>query len=382
MPTRRRLLARLGTLLAVLTLGLAPRAQAQSASLDDFIRTQMAAARVPGLAACIVKDDAIVWARGYGLRDVERGLPVTPRTPFMLASISKTITGTALMQQWDLGRFALDDDVERHLAFPLDHPLFPADDVTFRQVLSHVASIRDNWGVMGSLYTTGDSPILLGRFLAGYLVPGGKWYDPGKNFYAAAPGTKFAYSNIGFALAGHLVEAIEGVPFDLYCQAAIFQPLGMQDTSWRFADFAPDSVAMPYGWNPSTQSFVPYGQYGYPDYPNGGLRSSVRDLARFLLAHMNRGSWNGVQLLSPAAEAEMRTIQYPALNTTQGLAFYTWKLGGMQLLGHAGGDMGVSTEMWMRPERRTGVIVLTNGDAVLPQVFDVLERLFREAELL
>jgi CubicO group peptidase (beta-lactamase class C family) len=381
MPTRRRLLALLG-LLAALLLGPAPGARAQSAGLDDYIRAQMGAARVPGLAACIVKDDAVVWARGYGLRDIAQGLPVTPQTPFMLASVSKTITGTALMQLWDQGDFLLDDDVDPYLAFPVDNPSFPGDDVTFRQVLSHVASIRDNWGVMNSLYTTGDSPVLLGRFLAGYLVPGGKWYDASKNYFAAAPGTQYAYSNIGFALAGHLVEAIEGVPFDLYCQAAIFQPLGMQDTSWRFADFAPDTVAMPYGWKPATQSFVPYGYYGYPDYPNGCLRSSVLDLARFLLAHMNRGSWNGVQVLSPAAEAEMRTIHYPALNPTQGLAFYTWKLGGMQLIGHAGGDLGVSTEMWMRPDRHTGVIVLTNGDAVLPQVFDVLERLFREAEQL
>ena len=154
------------------------------------------------------------------------------------------------------------------------------------------------------LYTQGDSPLRLGWFLEEYLVRGGLWYDPAKSFIPAAPGTKFHYSNIGFALAGHLVEAIEGVPFDVYCRGAIFQPLGMGDTSWRFADFPPDTVAMPYGWKPATQSFVPYGHYGYPDYPNGCLRSSALDLARFLLVHLNRGSLGGVQVLSPEATAD------------------------------------------------------------------------------
>jgi len=382
MPTCRRLFTRLAGLLVLLALGFLPGARAQSAGLDAFVRSKMAAAKVPGLAAVIVKSDAVVWARGYGLRDIEQGLPVTPHTPFMLASVSKTMTGTALMQLWDSGRFDLDEDVEPHLSFTLDHPQYPHDTVTFRQVLAHVASIKDNWGVMIPLYTQGDSPLRLGWFLDEYLARGGRFYDPAKNYVASAPGTKFVYSNIGFALAGHLVEALEGVPFDLYCRVAIFQPLGLQDTSWRFADFAPDTVAMPYGWKAASQKFVPYGHYGYPDYPNGCLRSSAFDLARFLLVHMNRGGLGGVQVLSPAAVAEMQTVQYPALDPTQGLAFYHWTLGGMQLVGHAGGDQGVSTEMWMRPDRRTGVILLTNGDAKLAPMFELLERLFREAEQL
>jgi CubicO group peptidase (beta-lactamase class C family) len=381
MPDRRRILRALCAL--GLLAGLVPLpVSAQSSGLDAYVLARMREARVPGLAACIVKEDAIVWSAGYGWRDVAQGLPVTPQTPFMLASVSKTVTGTALVQLWDQGRFRLDDDVAAHLRFPLAHPLFPKAPITFREVLAHAASIRDNWGVMTSLYVRGDSQLPLGWFLDQYLVPGGQWYSAQKSFTPFAPGTKFEYSNIGFALAGHLVEAIAQVPFDLYCQAAIFQPLGMQDTSWRFADFAPDTVALPHGWSAASQSFVPYAHYGYPDYPNGCLRSSALDLGRFLLAHLNRGTWNGVQLLSPGAAAEMQTVQYPALDPTQGLAFYGWTHAGMQLVGHAGGDLGVSTEMWMRPDRRTGVIVLTNGDAKLSPVFKLLERLFLEAERL
>jgi len=382
MRTRRHLLARVSGLFALLVLAGLPTTRAQSAGLDGFIRARMAEAHVPGLAACIVKDDAVVWAQGFGLRDIALALPVTPQTPFMLASVSKTVTGTALMQLWDADRYELDDDVEPHLAFPLDHPLYPADPITFRQVLTHTASIGDNWDVMMSVYVRGDSPIPLGLFLEHYLVPGGRFYDPTKNFVSKPPGTKYSYSNIGFALAGHLVESIEGVPFDLYCRAAIFQPLGMQSTSFRFTDFAPATVAMPYRWAPALQGFVPYGYYGYPDYPDGCLRSSALDLARFLLAHMNRGSWNGVQILSPAAVDEMHTVQFPLVAPTQGLAFYHWSLGGMQLVGHAGGDLGVSTEMWMRPAQRTGVIVLTNGEASFPPIAQLLQRLFREAEAL
>jgi len=221
MPDRRRILRALCAL--GLLAGLVPLpVSAQSSGLDAYVLARMREARVPGLAACIVKEDAIVWSAGYGWRDVAQGLPVTPQTPFMLASVSKTVTGTALVQLWDQGRFRLDDDVAAHLRFPLAHPLFPKAPITFREVLAHAASIRDNWGVMTSLYVRGDSPLPLGWFLDQYLVPGGQWYSAQKSFTPFAPGTKFEYSNIGFALAGHLVEAIAQVPFDLYCQAVSY----------------------------------------------------------------------------------------------------------------------------------------------------------------
>ncbi|MAF64838.1 MAG: serine hydrolase [Planctomycetes bacterium] len=372
--------------LLALTLGFAigsaslSPAAAQSADLDEFIIEKMRAAHVPGLSACIVKEDRMVWAGGYGYADITQGIGVTPDTLFMLASISKAVTGTALMQLWERGLFDLDEDVNSGLRFSVRNPSHPLVPITYRSLLAHVSGIKDNWAVMDSLYVQGDSPIPLGYFLREYLAPGGQWYFPGQNYYYWAPQTHFAYSNIGFALVGHAVESISGIGFDRYCQERIFEPLGMNETSWRLADLDPDHVAMPYSWDGATEQFVPYGHYGYPDYPDGGLRTSTVQLARFLLAHMNGGEHRGRRILEPATVADMHTVQYPALDGTQGLALYYWNVAGQLRLGHAGGDWGLMTEMWFRPSDRVGVILFANGDAFFGPMMAVLNRLFDEGE--
>ena len=355
---------------------------AQGSELDVFVRRKMAEAHTPGLAAAIVKQDQLVWLGAYGLRDVQRALPVLPETPFMLASISKAITGTALMQLFEEGRFRLDDDIDASLPFVVDHPTWPTVPITFRALLSHVAGIQDNWSVMVPLYSRGDSPLRLGYFLEQYLVPGGEWFYHFQNFTPFPPEVGYRYSNIGFALNGYLVESISGVPFDKRCTQEIFTPLGMHDTSWRVADFARDVVAMPHGFDSQSGTYKPYYQYGYPDYPDGTLRCSVLDLSRFLLAHMNGGEIGGARILEAATVAEMQTVQYPHLDGTQGLAFYYWNFNGWTLLGHAGGDQGVYTEMWFRPEDGVGVVLLSNGDASIPVMFEVLQRLFEEGAAL
>ena len=352
---------------------------AQQSALDVFIRRRMVEGHVPGLAAAIVKGDQVVWAKGYGLRDVQLGLPVEPQTPFMLASISKTVTASALMQLAESQAFGLDEDIDPYLPFAVNNPNHVAAPITFRHLLSHVSGIRDNWGVMMSLYVSGDSPLQLGRFLGEYLVPGGLYYSANANFAPWASGTQFQYSNMGYALNGYLVETIGGLPFDRYCEQNIFAPLGMQSTSWRFADFVPTDVAMPHKFNAQSGTYTPYGQYGYPDYPNGGLRSSVLDLSKFLLAHMNGGSHAGTRILQTATVQEMHTVQYPLLNATQGLAFYGWNFHGWSLLGHGDGDQGVYTEMWFRPADGVGVVLFANGDAVYAPMFGILARLFDEA---
>ncbi|MDP6539996.1 MAG: serine hydrolase domain-containing protein [Planctomycetota bacterium] len=374
--TRTRLLA------LVLSLLVPAAASAQSPSLDAFILEKMRVAHAPGLSACIVKDDAVVWAGGYGYADISQGIMVTPDTLFMLASISKTVTGTALMQLWERGMFDLDADINPDLRFSVRNPSHPQVPITYRSLLAHVSGIKDNWSVMDSLYVQGDSPIALGFFLREYLAPGGQWYFPGQNYYNWAPQTNSAYSNIGFALVGHTVEALTQTPFDAYCQERIFEPLGMNETSWRMADLDPDHVAIPYSWNGASQQFIPYGHYGYPDYPDGGLRTSTVQLARFLLAHMNGGEHRGRRILAPGTVADMQTVQYPALDSKQGMAFYYWNVAGQVRLGHAGGDWGLMTEMWFRPADRVGVIMFVNGDVNFGPMLAVLNRLFDEGELL
>ena len=380
MSISRHALVSLSALLLAASIA-APIGLAQSTpstpALDGFIAAEMKAGHLPGLEAVIVKRGRMVWDGAYGWADIAAHKPVTPDTLFMLASVSKTITATALMQRYDAGDFGLDDDVSTALPFSVIHPNFATTPITYRELLTHTAGFEDNWSVMP--YTVGDSPWPLAWFCEEYIVPGGRLSDPNANWLPFAPGTHFSYSNFGFALNGDLVQTLTGTDFADACQASIFKPLGMNETSFRLADLDPTHIAHPYGWTGS--KFHDFGFYGYPDYPDGSVRTSARQLARFMMAHMNQGCYGGYQLLAPGTPALMRQVQLPSVAKDQGLAFYWSLVDGVPAVGHNGGDQGVQSEFWMRPwDHETGVIVITNGDGGNQAVKAVLERLFREAE--
>jgi CubicO group peptidase (beta-lactamase class C family) len=330
-----------------------------SAQVNAYILNTMAAYHIPGVAACVAKQGRIVWTGSYGHAIIEQGIPVADTTLFMLASISKTFAGAALLQLWEAGRFELDDDINDYLPFTIHHAYFPDSVITFRMLLTHTAGLKDNWEVMYSVYVWGDSPIPLGEYVEGYFVPGGEYYSVSGNFYNRAPGTGWSYCNEAFALVGHLVETTSGLPFDQYCEDSLFTPLGMHSTSWFLADLDTNNVAMPYTWNGAV--YVPEGYYGYADYPAGQLRTSSIELARHVIAFGNRGRIDSTRILDPATVEEMTTIQYPGINSSQGLVWFHDYIGGRWVWRHGGGDAGVSTLASYCPEENSVVVVLTNA---------------------
>ncbi|MGZ4110686.1 MAG: serine hydrolase domain-containing protein [Actinomycetota bacterium] len=366
---------------AVRWAGAAPRGDRRT-DLDADLRASMREARVPGLAACIVRDGRIVLTRGYGSADIAHDRPVTSDTIFMLASISKTVMSVAVMQAVERGLLDLDADVSDALPFPVRNPRHPDAIITLRMLLTHTSSIRDDWPTIIPFYAHGDSTIGLGDYLRRYLAPGGDLYAPHRCYSIWRPGTRYDYCNIAAALAGYLVEAASGVGFDAWCDERIFAPLGMDATSWHLAGLDRTQIAMPYHDHDGT--FVAYGQYGYPDYPDGELRTSAPHLARHLLAFIGLGAYDGVRILQEATVREMRRTQFPDVAHGQGLIWYRFDLRGMALMGHNGGDSGVATQMYFRPSDGTGVIALANAnwyfDGRRWPLQRVVVRLFEEAD--
>ncbi|MEW6379048.1 MAG: serine hydrolase domain-containing protein [bacterium] len=366
-----------------------PQAAAESADalreetdLDYYIRRRLDRAHIPGLSAVIVKGGKIVWTGTYGWSRIVRQA-VTSDTLFQVASVSKTVVAVAAMKAWEEGAFDLDEDINTYLPFKVKNPFASEKPITPRMLLTHTGTVRDQGNTMDSVYVWNrDSPISLGEFLKGYLTPGGRNYHPALNFYAENPGTVFHYSNIGAALAAYLVEVTTGMPFDTYCNRKIFQPLGMRETSWRLADLDNDHIAMPYGYDRLRRRYYPYGFYAYPDYPDGLLKTSAPQLARFLTMFINYGELEGVRILNRETVEEMRRVQNPAVDPRQGILWFYKELAGWKLLGHNGADIGVTSEMFFRPEDGVGVILLMNGDCTLfdEKVIKELEtRLFKEA---
>ena len=168
--------------------------------LLQFIESTMENHLIPGISISIVKDQNIVWEKHFGYSNINQNIPVDENTLFMLASISKTITATALMQLFEDGLFSLNDDINNYLPFNVNHPDYFSTPVTFKMLLTHTSGIKDNWGVMP--YYDGDSDLELGYYLEQYLNPGGEFYNSNSNFIDAMPGTYYDYSNIGAALIG------------------------------------------------------------------------------------------------------------------------------------------------------------------------------------
>jgi CubicO group peptidase (beta-lactamase class C family) len=343
-------------------------ARASALNLERFVRHQVREAETPGIAVAIVRGEEVVWTFGAGWADIDKGIRVDADTVFMLASVSKTVTCAGVMTLVEDGRLDLDADVSDYLPFEVRIPAAPSAAVTTRMLLTHTSAIRDRntvWGRPNShptLYFHGDSPISLGDFLRSYLVPGESEYREGANFYDRRPGTAYAYSNIAVALAGYVAEVVAHRDFDELCKERILLPLGMDQSGFRLADITTPNLATPYRLDKETGAFEPFFQYGYPDYPDGALRTSAAHLARWLAAFMAFGSLDGVRVLEPDT---VREIRHNQLRGTvwwhQGLIWYGSSPNGYFRMGHTGGDFGVSTRMFFRPDTKVGVVSLTNS---------------------
>jgi CubicO group peptidase (beta-lactamase class C family) len=365
---------------------LARPASARADSLHRFLERKLAEAQTPGIAVAVVRDDDVVFADAAGWADRERRIRTTPDTAFQVASVSKTVTCAGIMVLVEDGAIDLDADVNTYLPFEVRVPHAPGVPVTMRMLLTHTSALRDRASVWGTpwsrptLYFHGDSPIPLGRFLRSYFVPGGKLYDADRNFYQRAPGARYSYSNLAVALAGLVAESVSGVDFDEWCIRRVLRPLGMTGSGFRLADVGPAEVAMPYRHGP--HGVKPIFQYGYPDYPDGALRTSAVHLARWLGAFMQFGRFQGIRVLGTDTVREIRRNQIPdVVPWRQGLIWYGERSWGFQTMGHTGGDYGESTRMFFRPDRRVGVVSLTNsylGARRWRPFSDIERRLFAE----
>jgi CubicO group peptidase (beta-lactamase class C family) len=343
-----------------------PRTEPAKPDLDSLIRAEMAACHIPGLAACAVRGSELIWRGEYGFARLEDSIPVVDSTVFDLASVSKTATAVSLMQLCERGVFRLDDDINGALPFSVRHPAYPDRPVTFRMLMTHTSGIADNWPIFLGLQCHGDPQVGLRRFVEGYLVPGGEFYDSAGNFCPWPPGGDYQYSNIAMALAGYLVEAV-GDSFPRYTRDSLFLPLGMNRTVWYFHDIDTNTMAMPYDY--AGGNYVRFGHQSLPDVPAGEMKSSALQLGRFLSMMLGWGRLDGTRVLDSATVVQMTTIQHPA---GVGLAWHHGYVGPHEVWSHTGGWTGMSTWIGFCQADNTGAVVLCNMTGVHGSILGVI----------
>jgi len=279
----------------------------------------------------------------------------------------------------------LDDDVNQYLPFEVRNPRFPDQAITLRQLLTHTSSINDEGFYQRSaeLVSIGDWAGSLNQFLSDYLTAGGRFYGAESSFRAEAPGTTAAYSNVGFALVGALVQSVGGASFEKVSHEEVLDPLGMSESSWLLRNLELGRVAVPCFW--TEEGFEAYPHLGMAMFPAGQLRTSSRQLANFARLHLNRGRFEGRRILRRKTAAEMVRVQMPEVDPLRGLAFLVVRDGDHRFALHEGGFNGATTGLWLALDEGIGVLVLTNGEAfsggnkTLRAFYKIRNRLFNEA---
>jgi CubicO group peptidase (beta-lactamase class C family) len=346
--------------------------------LDSIITERMATLHIPGLTALIVKYDSVVWSRNYGYANLDWSQPVEDSTLFHMASISKTILITALMQLWEQGLFNLEDDINDYLQpdFQVQNPYYPNDTITIKMLMTHTSSIDDIWiGTLIPLISCGDSPITLEYFLANYFTPGGSYYNT-NNFLNQHPAdTIWHYTNVGVSILAFIVEKLSGVPFPQYCRDNIFTPLDMHLTSWFLEGLDTSDIATPYEWVGG--QYVANCHQGWPAYPAAFLRTNKIELEHFLSTYMNGGVYNGYTLLNSSTIDTMLQVHKSYIPSQPlhdwGLIWFQTTLNNTKMWGHTGGwSYGTNTAMYFQPEEDWGVIVFWNMDVATSDFYNLV----------
>lgn len=357
--------------------------------IRQSVKTTLKNDRAPGMAVALVNKDKIVFSEGFGVTTIGTQQMVSADTSFWLASISKTAIAVSIMHAREKGLLSLDADVydllERQTGVSLSKPF--KEPILLKHLVSHTSSIIDNEDIYRCSFYVGEEngqhynlanqllgtkscdetlPVTLIGYLTAYLSEGQPYYSEQDNFLQKKPGTDFKYSNIAAALAGYTLEAATGVSLAEYAKTHIFDPLKMSNTSWQLRDLNQDNIAIPHRWDEDTQLMTPLPLYSLSTWPDGGLRSSANDLAKYLLMVMNKGEIDNTRILKINSVRDMlpETADLAIDEFSIGVFWAKIHLGknGRTVIGHDGSDPGAYTYMQYDPKKQVGVVLLANGD--------------------
>jgi len=329
------------------TRGIKDRAELE-AFLDGVMVANLGDKHVAGATVAVVKDGQLLFAKGYGWSNPDKRLPVSAeRSLFRIGSVSKLFTWTAVMQLVEQGKIDLDADVNRYLDFKI--PETYPQPITMRHIMTHTPGFEED-----------------GRDLIGNdstrIVPLRTWlatHIPGR---VRAPGTYSSYSNYATALAGYVVERVSGLEYDDYIDQKILAPLGMTQTTSRQplpAKYATD-MSGGFSWGGGRFKSEKF-EIVHPA-PAGSIGSSATDMARFMLAHLGGGAYNGQRILSDSTTALMHARAFTHDPRIPGFAlgFYEKSSHGLQIIGHGGDTRWFHSDLALIPSERLGVFVSYN----------------------
>ena len=345
---------------------------------DEFVAQALKDWKVPGVAVAVVRGDKVILAKGYGYRDIDKKLPVTPNTLFSIGSITKSFTVTTLGMEIDEGKMDWDKPVREYLpGFRLFDPGL-TEQLTMRDLVTHRSGLPRH----DLVWYTSD-------FSRDDLIRRLQYLEPNKPLRSV-----FQYNNLMFMTAGYIAGQLDSKSWEDAVKARILVPLGMNGTTYSYKD-SEKSGDFSLGYRKGNDLKMEVKQIPFdprcPDRcamgPAGEINSSSADMSKYLLFHMNQGKFGGKQLLSASNSVQMQTPQMVIegspdykefTETSYGMGFFLSGYRGHKQVEHGGNIDGFSAELAFLPEDKIGVVVLTNLDGTpLPNViaYNVFDRL-------
>lgn len=327
----------------------------------------IASGAFPGVAVAWIVDGETVHTAGYGMADAERKIPMTAETKFRAASISKLFNAIAAMQLVEKGKLSLDAPIEKSVAgFSILNPFEGSDPITLRMLLSHRSGL------------VREAPVG-GYFDAGYSSNSECLESIASCVLANPPGTKACYSNVGPTVAGRALEIQTGMAFDEYQQKNILDPLGMNNSGWILTDEVRKKLAvglMRYNRGDGTFGLCEAPSFELGTTPAGSLVTTAGDLAKFAAfvmsgtagANQSAPSQLTPPLIHPETLNEMFKVQFTGAAEGFGLGFIKRNYRGNQVARHGGQLYGFCSLFSVIPEKKIGVVILSNGDEIIGPV--------------
>ena len=354
-----------GATVIILALFLLTTGTAVTAPPDDYIDSLFANYNITGLAACAFHGDSLIWDGYFGIKNYDYvDSLVNQTTLFFCWSISKPVMAIQFMQLWEDGLVDLDADVSDYLPYTVENPYYPDDAITSRMILSHTSSLAAVTLMLPGEVEAADTTYSNVEYVEEVYVPGGIWFDPGECFHDNPPGSVFVYNkHRSQAVLGAMIEQLSPYSdsLELHCRQYLWDPLGMDLTSYLIGNVDTLNMAMPYdgGGNP-------HGYLATPSYTGWLLKSNPLELAVPLIAVMQGGEIGGVRILEEATVDTMLTAHFPSADPTQGLGWFKiddYQGTGRTIWGHHGGSgsNGGENEFFFCPDENSAVVILTNS---------------------
>lgn len=316
-------------------------------AVDAFLTTQLKANRIPGMAVAIVKDDKVVFLKGYG--ETGSGNPVTPQTQFYIGSVTKSFTALAAMQLVEQGKLDLDTPVQKYLPwFEVADPN-ASSSITVRNLLNHTSGLSESGDRNASAYTANLEE--QARLLHDVRL-------------TAPVGSQFQYYNQNYRLVGLLIEKLSGQTYGNYLRSNIFTPLGMKNSTTNPKEAA--NLAQGYsrffGFPlPQSQKYNPGAQ------PSGYLITTAEDMALYLKAQLNNSRADGKPLLQPASLVQMRTPP-GGIGSEYGMGWLVAENG--NTLAHGGALEYFQSFVAMGLKENIGIVILSNQNSMENMLFE------------